>query len=95
MCSFHEGFLAGFPALRFEVTRTIAEADYVVLNWTFIATHNEPMLMLSGKTIPPTSKKGVLSGSSTFETKESKITRAWVCWGTGSLLGQSGILPPM
>ncbi len=92
---FQQGFLTAFPDIHFDITRTIAEGDYVVMHWTATITHTGPMRTPSGKTIPPTNKKGALSGSSTLETKGGKITHAWVYWDTGSLLSQLGVLPPM
>ena len=90
-----QGFQTAFPDLHFEVTRTIAQGDYVVLHWMTTGTHTGPMRTASGNTVPPTGKKGTVSGSSTVEIKNGKITRAWAFWDTSSLLTQLGLMPPM
>ena len=91
----NEGFLKAFPDLRFEVTLTIAQGDYVVAHWTASGTHTGPMPTPSGRTIPPTGKHATVMGSSTIEVENGKITQGWIFWDMASLLGQLGLLPPM
>ena len=90
-----QGFLTAFPDLHIDVTRTIAQGDYVVVHWTTTGTHTGPMRTPSGNTVPPTGKKGTVFGSSTVEIKNGKIARVWAFWDTASLLTQLGLLPPM
>src|SRR4030067_577650 len=92
--AFQQGFLTAFPDLHFDVTRTIAQGDDVVLHWMATGTHTGPMRTPSGNTVPPTGKNGTQAGSSTIEIKNGKIARLWAFWDTGSLLSQLGLLPP-
>ncbi len=91
----NEGFLKAFPDLRFDITLTIAQGDYVVTHWTGAGTHTGPLPTPSGNTIPPTGKSATTMGSTTLEIKNGKITRGWIFWDMASLLGQLGLLPPM
>lgn len=92
---YNEGYLTAFPDIHFEVTRTIAQGDFVVVHWTGTGTHTGPMRTPSGGTIPPTGKKGMVSGSSTFEIKNGKIVHGWTYWDMTALLGQLGLMPAM
>jgi predicted ester cyclase len=40
---FWPSWLAGFPEMDYEVTRTIAAKDVVVTQWTFTGTNSEPL----------------------------------------------------
>ena len=91
----NQGFFTAFPDLHFELTRTIAQGDFVVTHWKATGTHTGPMRTPSGGSIPPTGKKGMVTGSTTAEIKNGKVTRAWTFWDMASLLGQLGLLPPM
>jgi len=91
----NQGFITAFPDLHFEVRRTIADGDYVVVHWTGTGTHNGPLLTPSGGSIPPTGKKAMVSGSVTYEFRGGKAARAWNYWDMAGLLGQLGLLPPM
>ncbi len=92
---YNQGYLTAFPDIHFDVTLTIAQGDHVVVHWTGTGTHTGPMRTPSGSTIPPTGKKGVVSGSSTFEIKNGKIVRGWNFWDMTTLLGQLGLMPSM
>lgn len=90
-----QGFLTAFPDLHFDVMHAVAEGDSVVLHWTGTGTHTGPLTTPTGNKIPPTGKKAVVPGSSTYEIKNGKITRAWLYWDMVTLLGQLGLMPPM
>ena len=90
-----QGFMTAFPDLHFDVMHTVAQDESVVLMWTGTGTHTGPLTTPTGNKIPPTGKKATVPGSSAFEIKNGKITRAWVYWDMVTLLGQLGLMPPM
>jgi len=91
----NQGFLTAFPDLHFEVARTIAQGDYVVLHWVGTGTHTGPLPTPTGGAIPPTGKSAKVMGSVTYEFRAGKVARAWNFWDMAGLLGQLGLLPPM
>ncbi len=92
---YNQGFITAFPDGHFDVTLTVAQGDYVVLHWSATGTHTGPMATPSGGTVPPTGKAARVTGSSTFEIKNGKVTRSWTFWDMTSLLGQLGLMPAM
>jgi steroid delta-isomerase-like uncharacterized protein len=90
-----QNFLNAFPGSHFEVLLTVVQGDYVVQNWKVTGTNSGPLQSPSGVTIPPTGKKVTVTGSTTSEVKNGKVTRYWSYWDLSSLLGQMGLLPPM
>ena len=91
-----QNFLTAFPGSKFEVLHTIAQGDYVVVNWKAGGgAHTGPLHTPSGCTIPPTGKTATVVGSTTSQIKNGKITRSWTFWDMTSLLGQLGLMPPM
>ncbi len=76
----------GFPDLNFTIDDTIAERDEVVLHWTARGTHEGPFLSLQ-----PTNRRAVVSGTSIFRIKDSKIVEQWSDWNLMSLLEQLGV----
>jgi predicted ester cyclase len=88
-----EGFRTAFPDLHFDVTLTVAQADYVVAHWRASGTHSGPLPTPAGDTVPATGKNVVVHGSATYELRGSKIYREYVFWDMTSLLGQLGLMP--
>jgi len=92
---FLQNFLTAFPGSKFEVWLTIAQGDYVVVNWRIGGVHTGPLQTPSGGIVPPTGKTIALIGSDTAQVKNGKVTHIWGHWDLASLLGQLGLLPPM
>ena len=90
-----QGFLEAFPDLHFDIRNTIAQGDYVVVNWMSSGTHTGGMRTPSGAVIPPTGKKGLVPGSTTYLIKGGKAIQAWVHWDMTTLLTQLGLMPSM
>lgn len=88
-------YMEAYPDLHFEVTRRIADGDYVVLGWVGTGTNNGPMRTPSGNTIPPTGTKGKIYGSSTYRFKDGKIAQSWTFWDRMEMLDQMGLMPEM
>jgi ketosteroid isomerase-like protein len=90
-----QGFITAFPDLHFALKHKIADGDNVAVTWTAIGTHTGPMLTPTGATIPPTGKKGVINGCTTYEFKGNKIVASATYWDMVSLLTQLGLMPGM
>jgi predicted ester cyclase len=90
-----QGFVDAFPDLHFDIRNTIAQGDYVVINWISSGTHTGGMRTPTGAVIPPTGKKGMVPGSTTYLFKGGKAAQAWVHWDMATLLAQLGLMPGM
>jgi predicted ester cyclase len=80
---------------KYEVLLTIAQGDYVVINWKYAGTHTGPLQMAPGRSIPPTGKKFSMMGSMTALVQNGKVVHTWFFYDMASLFGQLGLLPPM
>jgi steroid delta-isomerase-like uncharacterized protein len=90
-----QNFITAFPDLHFDVLRTIAQDDLVVVQWVGVGTHTGPLQTPSGAALPPTSQRAAVPGTSVLEIIDGKIARNWVAYDMAGLLGQLGVLPPM
>jgi len=88
-----QGFLDAFPDLHFDIVETIAQDDYVVINWHGTGTHTGPMRAPNGDMIPATNRKGAVDGSSTYLFRGGKIARTKIYWDMAGLLMQLGLMP--
>ncbi len=91
--AYTQGFLDAFPDLHFEIKHKIAQGDYVVINWRATGIHTGPLTTPTGNQLPPTGKKAVVPGSTTYEFKGGKAVRSWVHWDMVTLLAQLGLMP--
>jgi steroid delta-isomerase-like uncharacterized protein len=92
---FNQGYLAAFSETRIDVTRMIAQGNYVVAHYTATGTHTKPLRSPTGSSIPATGKKFAVKGCSTYELTGGKISRQWDFADMLSLFGQLGLMPPM
>jgi steroid delta-isomerase-like uncharacterized protein len=90
-----QGFIDAFPDLHFEVTHTIAQGDFVVINWVATGTHEGPLRTPSGDSVPPTGRKGTTFGSNTIEFENGKVVRGRSYWDMVAFLAQLGLMPGM
>jgi steroid delta-isomerase-like uncharacterized protein len=82
-----------FPDLTFETVQTIAQGDYVVLNWICTGTHTGPMHLPTGETVPATGLKVTAPGSVTIELKDGRIVREHSYFDDMGIMAQLGLLP--
>ncbi|MFH0917301.1 MAG: ester cyclase [bacterium] len=82
-----------FPDLTFQTTQTIADGDYVVENWIGTGTHDGPLAMPTGDSVPATGRTGTVPGSDTIEFKDGKMIRVDVYFDRMSLLANLGVVP--
>ena len=90
-----ENLISGFPNLHFEINLTVAQGNYVVVDWAAEGTHQGVFHTPSGASIPPTGRTAKMAGSHTFELKDGKITHSWFFTDMASLLAQLGLMPPV
>lgn len=93
--AYTQGFFDAFPDLHFDVRHKIAQGDFVVFNWVGSGTHKGGLRTPTGETIPPTGKKAMVPGSTTYQIKNGKIVHSWLHWDMVTLLAQLGLMPGM
>lgn len=79
---------AAFPDIRFSIEDQIAEGDRVAVRWTATGTHQGDY---AG--IPPTGKRGVVTGMTTFHITDGKAVECWTNLDELGILRQLGVLP--
>ena len=90
---FNDAFLVAVPDLHFDVIRTLANGDCVVVHWSATGTQSGPLAMMSGQIIPPTNRKATVRGVLITEIKDGKIATERTYWDQISLLTQLGLMP--
>lgn len=78
----------GFPDIHFTIDQLIAEADRVVVRWTWRATHTGPF-----RHVAATNKPVLNSGIAIYQIADHKITRNWLETDRLGALQQMGALP--
>jgi predicted ester cyclase len=89
--AYHQRFVTAFPDIRFEVLGLVAEGDRVLVQWTGSGTHTERLATITGRTIPPTRRRVMISGAMLTEIREGKAVRGWFYWDQLTLLAQLGL----
>ncbi len=92
---FDQRMVEAFPDIRFEILLTVAQGDYVAINWRVTGSHHGPLRTPSGVIIPPTGRPIVMHGSHTFEIRNRKVVRNWFFTDMVALLVQLGLMPSM
>ena len=87
-----QNFLTAFPDLHFDIKRTIAQGDQVVMNWKATGTHHGPLRTPAGGTVSPTHRKVEVAGSTTELIKDGKIACAATYWDMSTLMDQLGLM---
>ena len=93
--AYMQGYFDAFPDLHFQLTHKVAQGDVVIVNWVGTGTHDGPLRMPSGDSLPATGKKGTNFGSSTFEFQKGKVLRSSTYFDTATMLAQLGVMPGM
>jgi len=88
-----QGQYEAFPDMRFEMKQTIAQGDFVVMNCILTGTHDGPMRMADGQTVPATGKKVAIPLSNTLEFANGKIVRNSIYYDTLGAVVQLGLAP--
>ena len=82
---FVTGLRAGFPDLKFDIERQIADDNKVAMRWYISGTHNGPFLGM-----PPTGNKIHDQGVDIFLFQGGKISEIWVNENDLGLMKQLG-----
>jgi steroid delta-isomerase-like uncharacterized protein len=82
-----------FPDFHIDVAETIAQGDYVVINFTVSGTNEGALQMPTGETVPPTGRKVVAAGSNTLQFKDGKVARNSIYYDQLGVLAQLGLMP--
>ena len=73
---FWPSWLAGFPEMDYEITRTIAGESVVVVQWIFTGAHSEPIEPpIFSQSLPPTGRTIRIRGISVFDVAGGLIQR--------------------
>ena len=84
--------MIAFPDTHFEVHSVVAQGDQVFVHWTVSGTHSERLATVTGRTIPPTRRRVMVSGVLLTEVRDGEIVREHWYWDQLSLLDQLGIM---
>jgi steroid delta-isomerase-like uncharacterized protein len=77
-----------FPDFQMTIEDQIADGDRVVTRWTACGTHTGEF-----QGIPPTGKKGSMTGIDIDHIANSKVVECWVNSDDLGLLQQLGVIP--
>lgn len=83
-----EALRAGFPDIRFTIEDVIAEADRVVVRWSWTATHAGTF-----RGIAPTHKRVTNTGIVIYAFRDGRITHNWLETDRLGALEQMGVRP--
>ena len=75
------------PDIHFTVEDLLAEGDKVIVRWSASGTHTG---VLMG--IPPTGRRGMVTGTIIFRVVEGKLVQSWMNWDTMGMLRQLGLI---
>ena len=79
---------AAFPDIHYRIEDLVAAGDKVAARWTAAATH-----LGAFQGIPPTARKGNVSGISIFRIANGQIAECWTNYDALGLLQQLGLVP--
>ncbi len=90
--AFWPAFFTGFPKMDYQVTRTVAAQEVVVVQWIFSGTHSGPLGPPVFQTLrPPTGRTIRLRGISVYDVKESLIQRETTYMDLATLMVELGL----
>jgi steroid delta-isomerase-like uncharacterized protein len=91
---FWPSWLAGFPEVDYEVTRTIAAKDVVVTQWTFTGTHSKPFgPAIFDRPVEPTGRTIVFRGVSIYDIGDGLIQRETSYMDLATIMVELGVEP--
>ncbi len=89
---FWPSWLVGFPEMDYEVTRTIAAEDVVVMQWIFTGTHSEPLgPPIFEPPVPPSGRTIMIRGVSIYDINENLIKRETTYMDLATLMVELGV----
>ena len=89
---FWPSWLVGFPEMDYEVTRTIAAEEVVVMQWVFTGTHNEPLgPPIFDPPVPPSGRTIMFRGVSIYDLRAGLISRETTYMDLATLMVELGV----
>ena len=89
---FWPSWLVGFPEMDYEVTRTIADEELVVMQWVFTGTHNEPLgPPIFDPPVPPSGRTIMFRGVSIYDLRAGLISRETTYMDLATLMVELGV----
>ena len=89
---FWPSWLVGFPEMDYEVTRTIAAEEVVVMQWVFTGTHNEPLgPPIFEPPVPPSGRTIMFRGVSIYDLRAGLISRETTYMDLATLMVELGV----
>ena len=89
---FWPSWLVGFPEMDYEVTRTIAAEEVVVMQWVFTGTHNEPLgPPIFEPPVPPSGRTIMFRGVSIYDLRARLISRETTYMDLATLMVELGV----
>ena len=89
---FWPSWLAGFPEMDYEVTRTIAANDVVVTQWTFTGTNSEPFgPAIFEQLSTPTGRTIMFRGVSIYDISDGLIQNETTYMDLATLMVELGV----
>lgn len=90
---FWQNWFAAFSSFDWEMTRSIAAEDIVVVEWTFIGKQDGPLDGLFRFSVLVSNKVARLRGASFFECKDGQIVYLTLYMDLATLMVELGISP--
>jgi len=89
---FWPSWLIGFPEMDYEVTRTIAAEEVVVMQWVFTGTHSQPLgPPIFEPPVPPSGRTIMIRGVSIYDINENLIKRETTYMDLATLMVELGV----
>jgi len=89
---FWPSWLVGFPEMDYEVTRTIAAEEVVVMQWVFTGTHSQMLgPPIFEPPVPPTGRTIMFRGVSIYDISEGLINRETTYMDLATLMVELGV----
>ncbi len=91
---FWPSWLVGFPEMDYEVTRTIAAEDVVVMQWVFTGTHSQTLgPPIFEPPVPPSGRTVMFRGVSIYEINAGLIQRETIYMDLATVMVELGVEP--
>ncbi len=89
---FWPSWLVGFPEMDYEVTRTIAAEDVVVMQWVFTGTHSQTLgPPIFEPPVPPSGRTIMFRGVSIYDLHEGLIRRETAYFDLATIMVELGV----
>ena len=85
-----QSYVTAFPDNRFEITNVIESGEQVVLEGDYVGTHNGPLPLPNGQSIPATGRVVRSPFVTIFRVREGRIVSHRSYWDLAGFLRQLG-----